>query len=96
MIKTTSLDLDTIVELLGEEKKREDDRYIRRGKEQLFYVHNFDKKMLYLLGLPYERLFVPWKSDYRNSDGYWHCIACSAMVKNRESHFNWHKRELGE
>jgi hypothetical protein len=93
-IPTKALDIDTIATLLGEQKKIEDDRYVRKGEEQLFFVHNFDKKFLYLFDLPYEQMFVPWKSNYSNSDGYWHCIGCSAIVKNRESHFNWHKREL--
>lgn len=92
---TKSIDLDTIAKILGEEKKSEDEKYVRKGKEQLFYVHGFDHKMLYLFNLPYQQMFVPWKSEFHNSEGYWHCIGCGAIVKDSDSHFNWHKRELG-
>lgn len=94
---TKPIDLDAITKLLGEEQKREDDKHVRKGKEQAFYVHHFDRRMTYLFNLPYEQMFVPEKSTSTLSEGKWHCIACAAIgIKDRESHFNWHKRELSD
>lgn len=93
----TSLDLSTIQELLSQERKVEDDKSSRAAKVDAFYRHHFDKKFLYLLNMSYEQMFVPEKSTSTLSKGRWHCLACAAIgIKNRESHFNWHKRELHE
>lgn len=94
MIKTKHIDLDTISELLAQEQKRKEVP-TAQGTYDIWYVHGFPKKMVYLFDLPYEKMFVPWKSQIDPDNPFWHCIGCGAMVKNRESHFNWHKKDLG-
>jgi len=87
------LDLDTIASILADQQRKEDSRWLPSKLEK----HNFDKKLLYLLKMPdgAERMHVPQKSTLRDSDGFWHCIACGAQfIKDRDSHFNWHRREL--
>lgn len=89
-----ALDVDTIAALLGQEEKAKESH--RTAQHGILYVHGFDKKMFYLLDLPYEQMFVPWESRFVSENPYHRCVACGAMVKNRESHFNWHKRELSK
>lgn len=83
----STLDLDTIQKLLGEEKQKAE----QLPKADLWYKHGFEKRMKYLFELPYERMFQPFNI---NQPEFFQCIGCGRKVKDCESHFNWHKREL--
>lgn len=92
-----SLDATTINKLLLEEHKEEDQ--VQRSRDAM-YRHGFDRAFLFLLSMNYENLFEPWPSKevtVRYGDGWWFkCKGCGRMVKRigRESHHEWHKREL--
>lgn len=91
------IDQDTIRKLLFEEHAEEDREQLKRD---VFYRHGFDKSFLFLLTMQFENLFEPWPSKditIRYGDGWWfRCKGCGRMVKRtgRQSHHEWHKKEL--
>lgn len=87
----STLDLETIQKLLGEQKKKDDEKHVP-GTDK-WYKHGFEKRMRYLFELPYDRMFQP--ANIHNHD-FLKCIGCGRLVKDPESHYNWHKEELSE
>ena len=82
---------EQILELL----KAEEDKHVKQLKPQ----HDFDKAANFLLDLNFENLFDPWISAYESVDNamWFRCKGCQRKVKRtgRQSHYDWHRRELG-
>lgn len=60
------------------------------------YRHGFDKAALFLFDMGYGNMFEPWRSSRDYGDMWFRCKGCNRKVKRtgRQSHYDWHKREL--